>query len=327
MSDPFAVPPVDPNEQYTPPPLPPAPPMPSSVPIDPVIGGVVPPAPAVPDARPQPRYGAYAEPGQVPTAPPIAPTGPPAYSQFAGQGLPAASPYGDSTPYGGVINQLKVGDALRFAWEKYKANWGTWVIFMLLGVVVMGLLAWPLVNPYRDWIDRLSALPSNAALADIPLPQFPGTAIAAMIVMFLVMIGFTVCGWNAALKEADGTKPGLAKFFAHQRLWIAFGTYLVISVASLPLSFMLIGSLVWSLFTLFAIPCALEHLGSVFGSIGESFKVVSKQLGAVILLALATIGINILGALALGVGLFVTIPLTVLAFAYAFRRITGGTIA
>ena len=42
---------------------------------------------------------------------------------------------------------------------------------------------------------------------------------------------------------------------------------------------------------------------------------------------LAVVGINLLGLIALFVGLLVTIPVTVLAMVHAYRTISGGAVA
>jgi uncharacterized membrane protein len=47
----------------------------------------------------------------------------------------------------------------------------------------------------------------------------------------------------------------------------------------------------------------------------------------VFLLALALIGINILGAIPLGLGLLITVPVSAIASTYAYRVVSGGEVA
>ena len=54
---------------------------------------------------------------------------------------------------------------------------------------------------------------------------------------------------------------------------------------------------------------------------------ISSQAGTLFLLALALIGINILGAIPLGLGLLVTVPLSIIASTYAYRVVSGGGVA
>jgi uncharacterized membrane protein len=55
----------------------------------------------------------------------------------------------------------------------------------------------------------------------------------------------------------------------------------------------------------------------------ESWRVTKGHKWQLFLLFLALIGLNILGAIALIVGLLVTIPITMLAAAHAYRTLTS----
>jgi uncharacterized membrane protein len=58
-----------------------------------------------------------------------------------------------------------------------------------------------------------------------------------------------------------------------------------------------------------------------------SFEVVSGNVGQLLLLAIVCLVLNLVGALLCGVGLLVTLPMTAIAIAYAWRFFTGGMIA
>jgi uncharacterized membrane protein len=64
-----------------------------------------------------------------------------------------------------------------------------------------------------------------------------------------------------------------------------------------------------------------------FDAIKASFDLVSKNFGDVIVLFLASILAFIVGAILCGVGLIVAIPVTIIATAYAYRFLTGQTVA
>ena len=53
----------------------------------------------------------------------------------------------------------------------------------------------------------------------------------------------------------------------------------------------------------------------------ESWRITKGHKWQLLLLLLALVGINLLGVLALIVGIFVTVPITMLAFAHAYRTI------
>jgi uncharacterized membrane protein len=71
----------------------------------------------------------------------------------------------------------------------------------------------------------------------------------------------------------------------------------------------------------------IDRHDSAIEGFRSSFRAISSQAGPVFLLALALIGINILGAIPLGLGLLITIPLSTIASTYAYRAVSGGQVA
>jgi uncharacterized membrane protein len=63
------------------------------------------------------------------------------------------------------------------------------------------------------------------------------------------------------------------------------------------------------------------------GAIRASFEVVAANIGPLILLAVLCFLLNVAGALLCGVGLLVSLPVTSIAIAYAWRYFSGGRIA
>ncbi|MDR0483632.1 MAG: hypothetical protein LBH13_10870 [Cellulomonadaceae bacterium] len=273
-----------------------------------------PPTPPVTPPAP-PAYGQYAQPGaQQP------PTGPAGFPQagFPQGGMPQANPY-NALP---VTPQLKVGDAMRFAWHKFKQNWLAWVLFSVVIMVVSAIFQIPSANQLSEQMQNIG---NNNTLVQT------GVTIGAS---FLSMVGAVLAealqamAKRSALVEADGGKPSFSQFFSGNRIGVAILTAIIVSIGtSLAAVVTLgIGGLVFALFTVFAVFFVLDQGLTPFQGIAASFRLVAKNAGAVILLMLALVGINILGALALGVGVLVTLPLSTLAMGYAFRRLTGGTI-
>ncbi|RZS60262.1 hypothetical protein [Xylanimonas ulmi] len=289
MSDPFGTTPTpDPNE-----PRPPAPPTgPPSAAAPPPYGQAAPP-PYGPPAPPQ-----YPQPGGFPTAPPATP-----YGEFAGP-------------------LLRVGDALRFAWAKFQQNALAWVLFMIITAIVTAVLNGPSVSASLRQVQ-------SAFDGDVITGAGPGAgALLLQLVALIVGAAVQVFAMSTALREADGSRPRLGAFFSASRLGPAIVVAVLVSIAASIAGalILLVGGLVLYLFAAFAVPFVLDRGLPVFGAIGESFRVVGRNFGPMLLLLLALIGINILGAIPLGLGLLVTLPLSALALAYAFRRLTGGTI-
>jgi uncharacterized membrane protein len=58
-----------------------------------------------------------------------------------------------------------------------------------------------------------------------------------------------------------------------------------------------------------------------------SYEITSKNVGSLIVLVILCILLNIAGALLCGIGLLVSMPVTAIAFAYAWRYYSHGHIA
>jgi uncharacterized membrane protein len=63
------------------------------------------------------------------------------------------------------------------------------------------------------------------------------------------------------------------------------------------------------------------------GALRTSYEVVTRNLGDLLALAIVCFVMNVLGAIACGIGLLVSLPITAIALAYAWRHLTGGVIA
>jgi hypothetical protein len=210
---------------------------------------------------------------------------------------------------------LSVGQAIGYGWAGFKANLGPILLIALVTVVVSGLFQW------------LATSSSNSFLA------FIFSAIS-FVLGFVIALGLI----RAALTVVDGGRPNLGTVFAGDGvaqyliasvvLGLAFALINVVGALTiLLLPFTLVLTLVFSFLVQFFGYAILDEGVSAFDGISRSIAVVRTHLGDVLVLWLAALGINILGALLCGVGLLVTIPVTAIAWAYAWRRFTGGPVA
>lgn len=65
----------------------------------------------------------------------------------------------------------------------------------------------------------------------------------------------------------------------------------------------------------------VDREAGIMESITESFRITKEQTGQLVLLMLALLGLNILGVLALGIGLLFTIPMSMLALTFVYRAL------
>ena len=210
---------------------------------------------------------------------------------------------------------LSIGEALSYGWKGFTANVGP---ILLIALVVVA------VNVGLNWIATFT---DNAFLSFL-------LSLVAFVVGFFIALGLI----RAALTITDGQKPDVGALFQGEGvaqyalaailLGLAFALinfFGVITILLLPVTFL--ATLVLGFFVQFFGYAILdENVGAIDG-IRRSFDVVKTGFGELLLLWLAAVGINIVGALLCGVGLLVTLPVTAIAWAFAWRRLTGGPIA
>jgi uncharacterized membrane protein len=102
---------------------------------------------------------------------------------------------------------------------------------------------------------------------------------------------------------------------------------LIITVLTVIGNFLLIGGLVVSLFTVFAVVAIVDRRLSPIDGLKASFEVVKSAFVPSLLTWLIYLVILFVGGLLCGIGLIVAVPVAVLFQVYAWRKLTGGQIA
>jgi hypothetical protein len=196
-------------------------------------------------------------------------------------------------------------EAISYGWEKAKANVGLFVISFLIFIGV-ALLGEVLDGPDKELAEVFSLRANVVGF------------IFALISM-VMQIGLT----KMTLKIHDNEKTDAGELFRnYAKLWdyflasIIYG--LIIFVGFLLL---IVPGVIWSLkfrfYSYFIIDKNMSPIEALKASaaITDGYKAQLFMLGILVGL------INFLGLLCLGVGLFLTIPLSLMAFVFAFRRL------
>lgn len=232
--------------------------------------------------------------------------------------LPPEEPTGETSSepaQPGRPQEYQVGDAIAYGWQGFTKNAGA-VLLIILGVVVIG-----------GGVNALSTVVDNTFLQ--LLLSFVGFVLSFVIALGLI---------RAALAITDGRRPSLGEVFQGEGvaqyviaaivLGVGFGLLNVIGLVTiLLLPFTLLAALVLTFFVQFVGYAILDEGADAFAGITRSFQVVRDNFGSLLLLMLAAIALNIVGALLCGIGVLVTAPVTVIAYAYTWRHLTGGQVA
>jgi uncharacterized membrane protein len=194
------------------------------------------------------------------------------------------------------------GDSLRFGWETFKKH-----ALFLVGVYVAVSVTTAVIGSADEYA------PVGSGYASFVI------SVVAFLVAMVLRLGLIV----VTLKFKDGTAPEFADLFNRWPLAFSY-----VAASFLYVSMVLVG------FVLFILPgiflAVRFYFYGYFISDGEMSPIealrksleVTRGFGIeLFVLAVAFMGLNILGMLCLGVGLLVTMPVTALATAYVFRHI------
>lgn len=193
---------------------------------------------------------------------------------------------------------FNIGGAIREGWELTKVNIGFLVVYQ----VILFFLMWLFSNSQDGW-----------KLASI---HFVGWLIIA-----LGKMGF----YNSMLLLTRGLKPGFDQFYKNWRLllsWIIASFIFSIFVVVGLIFFIVPGLYLWATLGFYPFFILDKGLGPI-----ESLKAAAEATKGnrwqILLLFLACVGLDLLGLLCFGVGILISTPVTLIALATVYEKITG----
>ncbi|MGW5923431.1 hypothetical protein ACWFPY_30955 [Nocardia fluminea] len=227
--------------------------------------------------------------------------------------------YGQQQPgYPPAGPALGVGDAIGYGWTKFKDNALVWI-----GMVVVAFLIQAVISFLFGLGNSGDTDYDGGVSFGFGLWQILGT-IVSTVIGYLISAAFV----RGSLHETDGNKPGFGSFFQFTNVGAVIIAGLLVGLATgIGLLLCVLPGLVVAFFTWWTMQFVIDRDQDGVTAIKSSFSAISSNAGPLLLLALALFGINIVGALLCGIGLLVTIPLTIIASTYAYRVVTGGPVA
>lgn len=215
---------------------------------------------------------------------------------------------------------LSIKACLRFGWETFKKR--PW---LFIGALAIGIAVEAVTSIIEDLTRGEGVL------------EILGVLIALIISMFYAL-GHT----NLYLKAHDDPAATRFKDLWHPKpfwrflstsilLWLFIGLpFLALGLLNVPqvvYAILIIPALVVSLVFGFALYTVIDRNRGPIEALKESARMTHGHRVRIFLLLLAIVGINILGIFALIIGLFVSIPVTVLAMVHAYRVLSGTEVS
>ena len=216
----------------------------------------------------------------------------------------------------GTSSALTVGDAIGYGWARFKANPWPWVGAVVLAVVIQGVVS-SLFGTRSAF--RLDTYGQSLWTFSWIIGSLLTTVVGYLINAALV---------RGALDEVDGRRPGLGAFFRFTNVGNVILASIVVGVLT-AIGFILfvIPGVIVAFLSWWTLQFVIDRDEQAVEGIRSSFRAISSHAGTLFLLALALVGINILGAIPFGLGLLITIPLSTIASTYAYRIVSGRGVA
>lgn len=261
------------------------------------------------------------DPPETPSAPPP----PPASGGEAPPPPPSPGGYGPPPGYyppaGPGAGGFSVGTAFGWGWRKFRENLGPFMLVALVIVAVMlvlGTIRVAVVAGTDAAIDPATGQVENAGLFGTSL--FFGLLLA--LVQFVVSVVVSAGIIKGALDITQGRPLEIGTMFRG----FSLGQLVIAAILTSLLTFVgliacIVGAFVVAFFLSFTTYFIVDEGQSATSAMRASFDFTKANAGDLLLLFLAIIGANILGACLCGVGLLVSVPVTILAQAYAYRAL------
>ncbi len=216
---------------------------------------------------------------------------------------PPAPPTREHTTGPGFPDGPLVSSAFSSGWKGFSENVG-----LLIGVHVFVAVVGGIVN----------SISNGWSYSYNPLPH-----------LFLAILGAGVSMWlsigllRVSLGIIDGRRMVFKDLFSGgDCFWPFLGTSLLVGLlVGLASLLLVIPGLVLAVYLSFAPYLVVDRNAGVGEAIGGSFSMVRNNFWSLVGFGLLAVVVNLLGALLLGLGLLVTIPVTSLGLAYIYRRL------
>lgn len=191
-----------------------------------------------------------------------------------------------------------IAGAIREGWELTKVNIGFLVVYQ----IILFFLIWLFNDSSENW-------------------HFALTQIIGWIIIILGKMGF----YNSALLLTKGLKPRFDQFYVNWRLllsWIVASFLFAIMLIVGLILLIVPGLYVLATFGFYPFFILDKGLGPI-ESLKQAAEATKENRWQVLLLFLACAGLDLLGLLFFGVGILIAAPVTMIALATVYDKLTG----
>ncbi|MDD3927355.1 MAG: DUF975 family protein [bacterium] len=195
---------------------------------------------------------------------------------------------------------FSMGEAVGFGWDKVKSNLGFFAVLALI------YIAYAVLNSFIQKID-------DRALSGV-------LTIASYVVSMIAGIGYL----KILLKLTDGEKPEYEDLWSHASLFWRYlgGSILFILIVMLGTVLLVVPGIIWAIKYGFVPYLIVDKGMRPVEALKASAVITEGARWQLFLFGFVLLGVEILGFLALGVGIFLAIPVMYLASIYVYRQLS-----
>jgi len=200
---------------------------------------------------------------------------------------------------------FSTGEAIGFGWDVAKKNIGFLVVAAIISIIAEGI---------PQGLQQVTE----------------GNPISVIFALIGLSVSVVInLGWiRIALRFCDNEKPEYGDLFSQYPLFFRYlGAgilYVLIVLAGFIL--LVVPGIIWAIQFNFAFNLIVDKKVGVMDSLRMSSAITRGVKWNLLVFALALLGTNLLGALALGIGLLWTIPATYVAGMYVYRKLLAQTM-
>lgn len=202
---------------------------------------------------------------------------------------------------------IGIGDSLRYGWHVMKQNF-----WFFAGMLVVYYFVLFVISILMEFL-----LADNVALY-----------LAGNIVYYILSTLLGIGLLQITLAFCDGKKPPLSLLFTDggKYLWRTIGAYILYMLIVFGgFILLIIPGIIWMLKFSQAFYLIVDQDMGIMDSLKKSAEITAGVKWELLGLSILSTLINILGIIAFGIGLFATVPTTMMAYTYVYRRLAGKT--
>ena len=210
-----------------------------------------------------------------------------------------------------ATNEFSKSEAIKFGWNTMKANFGFFIGIMV--VFIVGIVG---QNIILGWVRGLIEKSLNEEMLVIVRAVF-------WTVSVLLTLGLQMGLFKIAIKFVDSEKPKLSDLFScfHLVFKLFFAEVIGGLIWVIGLILLIIPGIIWMTRIIFFRYLIVDKEVGPIEALKGSFRMTRGAAWNLFLLILLLLCINLLGLICLVIGLFVTIPITVVSYAFVYRKL------